>query len=138
MKEVGYTCTSPALKSFEDFDTWIKIAERGARFLFINRSLGYYWIGEDNISKINQRQLDRHSYLFSQRCKDLPLDLVRWANSYEMYQTGTYLLYLGRPKESLTAFKSARHLRFRAQRFKRIAKMGIAVMQIKFANLRWG
>lgn len=49
LEMVGYLSESPDLRTVEDTDCWLKIANANGRFFFINKILGYYWVG-DNLS----------------------------------------------------------------------------------------
>lgn len=44
----------------EDFDTWLRLAEAGGRFRYLDRVLGTYWVGEDGISAISPRQIEKY------------------------------------------------------------------------------
>jgi len=48
----------------EDFDCWMCLAELGAHFFFVNRCLGNYWIGEDAISAVSEKQIEGQKKLF--------------------------------------------------------------------------
>ena len=51
------------LKTAEDADCWLRIAKSGYRFGFINKVLGYYWVGDNNSGSINT--LQQREYLYS-------------------------------------------------------------------------
>lgn len=57
LESVGYLSEDPKLRAVEDFDLWLRLAHSGFKFNYINKMLGYYWIG-NNISyspaQINQ------------------------------------------------------------------------------------
>lgn len=123
-----------SLATHQDFDTWLTLATHGARFLFVNRCLGFYWIGKDNISEVSDKQLDRQIFLFKRHCLNLPNDLEAWAKSYNNYMIGTYLLKLGRAKEALVILGDADRLRYRHQKLFRVVKMFIAMFKIIFTK----
>jgi len=56
--QVGGLRESPDL--IEDFEVWLRLAASGARFRFLNRVWGTYWVGEDGISAINRRQIEKY------------------------------------------------------------------------------
>ena len=50
--------------SVEDYDTWLRLAEAGATFEFVDRILGAYSVGGSNISTFSMAQLSRLRALF--------------------------------------------------------------------------
>lgn len=132
--KVGSMNGDKALVSLEDFDTWLKLARQSARFKFLDQLLGYYWVGTDNISNISQRQIDRQRKLFEYHCVNLTIDLAGWANSYNNYVIGTYLLKLKKPRAAMASFEAANSLKYRSQRIKRRIKMFISVCNLIFSK----
>jgi glycosyltransferase involved in cell wall biosynthesis len=130
LKASSSFCISKGLVAYEDFDKWLLLAKSGARFLFINRPLGYYWIGSNNISRNYEKSINSQKMLFRRHCDNLPDELAKWAKSYNNYVIGTYYLKLGRPKDALAAFRNADHLCFHGQRLKRLVKIIIAAIQL--------
>lgn len=49
IEKVGYLSEDPSLRAVEDLDLWLRMANNGCTFHFINKCLGYYWLG-DNMS----------------------------------------------------------------------------------------
>lgn len=47
---IGGISELPALVTWEDFDCWLRIADRTDRFVRIAEPLGFYWIGNSNTS----------------------------------------------------------------------------------------
>ena len=50
LERVNYLDESPNIVAAEDYNTWLKIAEKSEQFLYIQKVLGEYFIGEDNFS----------------------------------------------------------------------------------------
>lgn len=48
--------------SWEDFDTWLRISQITEKFFFINKILGYYWIGKGRVT--NPAQIIKNYQLF--------------------------------------------------------------------------
>ena len=48
----------------EDFDLWIRIAKLNARFKYLPKNLGYYFIGTDNLTFHDERQINRFKSLY--------------------------------------------------------------------------
>lgn len=53
------------LKAYEDFDLVLRLIEINAKFFFINKVLGYYSLGNDNISKNASEQLHVNTFFFN-------------------------------------------------------------------------
>jgi GT2 family glycosyltransferase len=94
---IGGFDESRALASVEDFDAWLRLAARGARFQFISEILGAYWVGSDQISTFNTRQFERQRHLFTRQLALLPDRYRARANSNFGYLLGSYALELGLP-----------------------------------------
>ncbi|UXY52068.1 glycosyltransferase family 2 protein [Pseudomonas tohonis] len=88
---------SPDLASVEDFDTWLTLAQLGARFRFIDKALGAYWIGSDQISTFGKKQYARQSKLFSKHLDTLDSEYRKFAISNFSYLLGSYCLMLDMP-----------------------------------------
>lgn len=97
MREIGGFDESRALASVEDFDAWLRLASRGARFHFVPQRLGWYWVGDDNISAFTPRQYERQRALFERQLTLLPAKHRRRASSNFNYLLGSYELLLGLP-----------------------------------------
>ncbi len=52
------------LRGVEDFDLWIKLAIRGAKFKLIRKSLGYYEYGDDNFTQKGDEQISRLTQVY--------------------------------------------------------------------------
>lgn len=48
----------------EDFHLWIRIAKLNARFRYLPKALGYYFIGTDNLTLHDERQINRFKALY--------------------------------------------------------------------------
>jgi hypothetical protein len=64
LEQIGGMCEDPRLIAYEDFDAWLRLVEIGARVLFLDQILGSYWIGDDAISAMSERQIQRQIALF--------------------------------------------------------------------------
>jgi glycosyltransferase involved in cell wall biosynthesis len=97
MREIEGFDDRRELASVEDFDAWLRLAARGARFRFVPETLGYYWVGDDNISAFTPRQYERQRALFERQLDLLPAAYRRRASSNFNYLLGSYELMLGLP-----------------------------------------
>ena len=51
LEKIGFIDESKELVASEDYNTWLKISKFTDRFLYLPKSLGYYFINNQNISK---------------------------------------------------------------------------------------
>jgi glycosyltransferase involved in cell wall biosynthesis len=65
LEKIGGMCEDPNLVAYEDFDAWLRLAEKGARFHYLSAILGSYWIGDDAISAMSEKQIHRQVTLFN-------------------------------------------------------------------------
>jgi len=97
MRDIGGFDDRRELASVEDFDAWLRLASKGARFRYVPESLGFYWVGEDNISTFTARQYERQLALFERQLTLLPTPYRRKARSNFNYLLGSYELMLNLP-----------------------------------------
>lgn len=128
--EISGFCEDPSIISLEDYDLWIRLARHGAKIKFINNALGYYWIGNDNISAITDIQVTRQKSLFERHQEFLTGDLADWAKSYHYYVLGTYLSKLHQHGESLKYFERAYKLKSYDYQIKRLIKIILAKIKL--------
>lgn len=93
--EIGGFVTAHDL--IEDFDAWLRLANRGARWKRIPEVLGAYWAGGDQLSKVNAKQYQRYKNLFDHQLTLLPERYRAHAQSNFGYLLGSYALQLGLP-----------------------------------------
>jgi glycosyltransferase involved in cell wall biosynthesis len=96
LETMGGFDEDPRLASVEDFDLWLRLAAAGARFRFVQTSLGFYWQGGDQISRFDADQYDRQNALFLKHQQSLPVPYRAMAKSHFSYLLGSYGLALGR------------------------------------------
>ena len=94
MKVAGYFNETPELVSLEDFDRWLTIARIGGKFSFIDEVLGFYWIGEDNISTVRASMISRRDELHRLQIESLPDEMREMAKSYFAYENGSIAIRL--------------------------------------------
>jgi glycosyltransferase involved in cell wall biosynthesis len=93
--QMGGICEDRAIVAVEDFDTWLRLLESGAKMRFLNQVLGTYWIGEDGISTFSRRQVDRQIALFKRHLPCFSPELRVAAEASHNYSIGALLLQLG-------------------------------------------
>ncbi|MDI6034448.1 glycosyltransferase [Flavobacterium sp. LB2P84] len=50
----------------EDFHLWINLAKIGTRFRYVSIGLGFYFIGNDNLTVTDERQVNRYKFLYQE------------------------------------------------------------------------
>ncbi|WP_426668521.1 glycosyltransferase family 2 protein [Mucilaginibacter sp. McL0603] len=63
--EAGGFSLNKEIVGLEDFDLWMKIAMKGVRAKYLPVTLGYYAIGNDNITFKDERQIQRFKALYA-------------------------------------------------------------------------
>ena len=48
LEKIGYLCEKPAVRTWEDFDAWIRISQITNKFHKVNKTIGYVWLGGGN------------------------------------------------------------------------------------------
>lgn len=106
----GGFCEDRALSAMEDFDLWLRLAQSGARFKFVDEVLGNYWVGVDNISTIFSKQIDREVALY-RRHKDLfPPTLRSLAQACFHDRLGGLYFRFGHYGDAISHLREARPL----------------------------
>jgi glycosyltransferase involved in cell wall biosynthesis len=95
--DVGGFDESSDLASVEDFDAWLRICTAGGRLKFIPTALGAYWIGDDQISTFNEKQMTKQENLFKKQLELLPQSYKKIAESNFNYLLGSYAAAIGLP-----------------------------------------
>ena len=86
--------------TWEDFDYWIRLSSKTNRFKFINKTLGYYWIGNENNTTPERtlRNVDNmKKILYFNNEQKLP--------SWLLYQRAISLFHINQRTESLKYLK---------------------------------
>lgn len=121
---IGGICEDRNLVALEDFDAWMRLAEAGFTPYFIPHTLGSYWIGEDGISKITERHIDRQVALFARHADKFDPRIRRVAESRQDFVLGTMLMRLpGRQNDARHHLLRARALPTFSMRLKRLMKV---------------
>lgn len=67
--EAGGLSEDPMLFALEDFDLWLRIAKKTEKFIFIDQTLGGYWVDSEKSSSPSLKNKDRINHLYQ---KHLP------------------------------------------------------------------
>lgn len=68
--EVGLISEDRELIAVEDFDYWLRFAQKKKRFKHINKNLGFYWLGGTNIS-VSKKQIARMEALYAKHLRNI-------------------------------------------------------------------
>jgi len=128
LNEIGGISEDKSL--IEDFDLWLRMAKNGAMFKFLDQSLGFYWLGDDNISVASQRQIDLLDNTFEKHIIELPSNYICMAEAFQNYSRGIIEQRLGYLKQALNSFVKARKLRTIELKIKRYIKILMLLPQI--------
>lgn len=85
----------------EDFHLWIRIAKFKARFMYLRKVLGSYYIGDDNLTHHDERQVNRFKALYSEFINET--DDIRFSRKIVAsldYQTGWIFVNNSEPKRA--------------------------------------
>lgn len=130
LMQIGGICEDRSIVAVEDFDTWLRLLESGARIRFLDQVLGSYWIGEDGISTFSRRQIDRQVALFERHLPRFSAELRVEAEACHNYSIGAQLLQLGGSHNLARQYlMQARNLPSLSMRLKRLMKLAMT-----FAN----
>ena len=79
LEAIGGISEERALIAFEDYDTWLRLAQVTGRFTRLPQALGYYWTGGANLSTPERtiRNLEHFKTTYSARA-DAPPRLPGW------------------------------------------------------------
>ena len=105
--KIGGISRNNDLVAVEDYDTWIRISRVTDRFIRLNKCLGYYWVGDTNMSKASPAQIQRIKFLYSQYLGELSSWERRKAEGFLDYRVARIALRLGDFSTALSLFRRA-------------------------------
>jgi glycosyltransferase involved in cell wall biosynthesis len=104
--KVGFLSENPNFKGWEDFEFYLRLSQVTERFFRIPRCLGYYWIGDGNLSSnhrlerkilINMKKVIRRELNLSENYEDT---LPSWLNylifSYAIRNKGISIMSIAK------------------------------------------
>ncbi len=107
VNNVGGLNEDPSLISVEDFDLWLKISRITNKFVYIPRSLGKYWRGDENISKISEKRILQTKTCFNQHISFLTSEDRKQHELFLSYSTGRFKQKMGCHDDALKLFKTS-------------------------------
>jgi glycosyltransferase involved in cell wall biosynthesis len=115
---------SEEMNLLEDFDAWMRLVEQDITPRYIPDVLGSYWIGEDAISRITERHVERQIALFSRHVSLFSPKIHINAESFQHYVLGTMLMQIpGKEFEARNHFYKAQNLQGMLMKIKRLVKI---------------
>lgn len=103
--KVGYLSEDPKLRAVEDFDLWLRLAQNGAKFKFINKMLGYYWIGS-NMS-YSPSQIKQVNNLYDKFRPMINKDYITQIDANKQYINARTYHKIGYWEEALNSYKES-------------------------------
>jgi glycosyltransferase involved in cell wall biosynthesis len=76
--KVGGLGEDKSLVAVEDFDLWLKISRVTERFCYLSDSLGGYWLGEQSMTEVSARQVDRIKAIYLRFLQDRLIESRRY------------------------------------------------------------
>lgn len=126
-ERVGLIDEGRDIAAIEDFDYWLRLAESGARFHFIDRTLGYCWQGADGISADPLRYAAKVQIAFRRHMPALEArDERRAARAQLRYELAHLHLLGNQPREARRLLRDTHNLSGRTWR--RLLKIAIATV----------
>jgi len=122
---------SPELVSVEDFDYWLMLAKNRRTFIFINKSLGFYWMSLTGISANADRTVSRNQLVLDKYLSFLDKKEQEQAKSKFFYLAGSVLYSAGKLTDALTYFYRANHLSGVELKTKRLLKIARLLAGLK-------
>jgi glycosyltransferase involved in cell wall biosynthesis len=119
---IGGISEDVRLRGIEDYDAWLRVAEAGGKFKFINKCLGTYWFSSTSLSVITKERIIAEKFLYKSHRKHYLL-FKSQARAAHFYKLGTLFLSLGNKKMALKHFIYARYLSRYFFRCKRIIQI---------------
>jgi glycosyltransferase involved in cell wall biosynthesis len=123
--EIGALSEDKNLVAVEDFDLWLRVSQATNKFKGIEKNLGGYQIGGDNLTEHSDKQINRLTTLYSKHIDYLSIMHKGDALSYLSYSNGIIQVQLGRNREARKSFLYA------------AKNSGLGTRTIK-STLRWG
>lgn len=71
MRQIGGFCEDKELIATEDYDAWLRIAQKTNNFKRISGCFGYYWAGEGRISGVPLKTIDRLDVVYQRHLGNL-------------------------------------------------------------------
>lgn len=107
LDKTGGVCEDKSLVAAEDFDLWIRISKLTDSFLYIPMKLGAYWLGDDNISEVSEKQISIIKAVYKKNIPSLSANVQKEAFCFMNYSIGRIQQKLGLGNEARECFKSS-------------------------------
>lgn len=111
--QLGGLSEDPMLFALEDFDLWIRISQISEKFIFINKTLGGYWVDDNNASRPNPKSIERIQYLYEMYLSELTDSSQKSAKALRNYIAFREKLKLGQKVGLLKTLENIQFLKRR-------------------------
>lgn len=97
LRAIGGFAEDRELIAAEDYDAWLRVAQRSDAFVRIPRTLGYYWMGDGNLSnprrtlRTSEALEVRYAQEFARVRAAQPLDWLSYAKARAHFDLGDYV-----------------------------------------------
>lgn len=120
------------LASYEDVNTWINIFYTNCvKVKFVNKSLGFYTISIDSISKLSKLQIMKYLFFYKKNINKVSNSQLKFAESYKNYIIGTQFLNLGNYKNGILFLNRVTRLNSKADILKLFIKKIYCLIKLK-------
>lgn len=107
VKAVGIIDENKDLIAVEDFDYWLRIVQHTKKCKYIAKTLGYYWMGNTNIS-FNEKQIIRIDAVYKKHLVNITQPkLAKEIAARVSYRQARIYQLLGLKKEALDKFRQS-------------------------------
>ncbi|WP_423147457.1 glycosyltransferase family 2 protein [Rubrolithibacter danxiaensis] len=130
--EIGGFVEDKAFIAVEDFDLWLKVAEKGYRFKIIEDVLGFYSVGNGNIS-MTEKQIEKINTIYDYHINNYKLNslLLKKVIGIKKYHTGRLHHEAFQYSKAVLDYKKAVQLGSASIKLKSLLHMVFAVFGIK-------
>ena len=111
VEKVEFLSEDPDLFAFEDLDLWLKVSKVTERFCYLNRSLGAYWVSNENHSIASRKSIERTKYLYANHLSSVSRDSLKSAQALLNYLVTRERMLCGDRDLFFDFFKSLHHLK---------------------------
>ena len=98
----GYLSEDPKLRAVEDVDLWLRIAKQGRDFHFIDKCLGFYWVG-DNMS-YSEKQITQVNNLYDKYIPEIESSKLKACLTCRDYTIARFYHKIGNFKKALELY----------------------------------
>lgn len=134
IEQAGYVSEDKSVIAAEDFDLWIRIAKLTDRFHHIPKCLAAYWVDEENITEISNRQIGIILEVYSRHLQSLNQQMQKEAKCYMAYSVGRIRQRMGELAAAQNNFTES----IKSRRIGMKIKSAIGILCIRYSTAKSG